>query len=325
MQQVEMAGDLSVMTWDDDAPVLGFQVAAFNWRLRRAREAKGWSRKALAEHASISQGMVGDAEKLRRVSANARERMALALGVPEDVLFPGEIDALPEDGPPLIELSLTREDIRSLEERDAHADMIEGTERASLIEQITAALDTLPPREARVIQFRYGLKDGSSRTYDEIGQQFGVTRERIRQLEEAALRRLRRSGHAMPLRQYLDDGVRSVPSVSASCPAGSERCAVDRPMPPWMRATLDTDSPRRPPFWCDRCWERTLLRRSILRDEQRRQSLPMTVETILVCHACRREAVFGDGASPQPCPCGQPDPMGRSGWVYRTVEARTAS
>jgi transcriptional regulator with XRE-family HTH domain len=121
VQHLEMEGGLAVTTWNDDAPIIGFQVNAFNWRLRRAREAKGWSRAELARQIGLSPGVVGDAERLRPVSDASREKMALALGVPEDILFPGEIDKLPKDGPPQIEISLTREDVTSLAEPDALA------------------------------------------------------------------------------------------------------------------------------------------------------------------------------------------------------------
>jgi RNA polymerase primary sigma factor len=71
----------------------------------------------------------------------------------------------------------------------------EGTEHAVLAqaqaEDIAAALATLPPRDARVLRLYFGLEDGTSRTLQEIGQIMGVTRERIRQLRDRALRQLR--------------------------------------------------------------------------------------------------------------------------------------
>lgn len=63
---------------------------------------------------------------------------------------------------------------------------------------------TLTPREAKVLPLRFGLPDGQSRTLAEIGQQFGLTRERIRQIESEALRKLRHLPLTVQLRDYLN-------------------------------------------------------------------------------------------------------------------------
>jgi RNA polymerase primary sigma factor len=100
------------------------------------------------------------------------------------------------------------------EEKDSHlADFIEDqatqapTEAAShqlLKEQMEAVLTSLPPREGRVLQLRFGLKDGRSHTLEEVGRKFGVTRERIRQIEAKALRRLRHPSRSRKLKDYLE-------------------------------------------------------------------------------------------------------------------------
>src|SRR5207244_4150676 len=74
-----------------------------------------------------------------------------------------------------------------------------------LKEQVQAALRTLTPREGRVLQLRFGLEDGRSRTLEEVGHEFGVTRERIRQIEGKALRKLRHPSRSKKLRDYLDE------------------------------------------------------------------------------------------------------------------------
>ena len=73
-----------------------------------------------------------------------------------------------------------------------------------LKEQVDGALKTLPPRERKVLRLRYGLEDGRSRTLEEVGREFGVTRERIRQIEAKALRKLRAPSRSKRLRAYLD-------------------------------------------------------------------------------------------------------------------------
>jgi RNA polymerase primary sigma factor len=72
-----------------------------------------------------------------------------------------------------------------------------------LREQLADILSTLPPREVRILQFRYGLLDGETYTLDEVGRKLGITRERVRQIETQALSRLRHPAHARKLRDFL--------------------------------------------------------------------------------------------------------------------------
>ena len=73
-----------------------------------------------------------------------------------------------------------------------------------LKEQLGEVLDTLTERERQVLRLRFGLDDGRQRTLEEVGQQFKVTRERIRQIEAKALRKLRYPNRSKRLRDYLD-------------------------------------------------------------------------------------------------------------------------
>ena len=73
-----------------------------------------------------------------------------------------------------------------------------------LQEQLQRVLDTLSERESGVIAMRFGLKDGQPKTLDEIGRRYGVTRERIRQIEAKALRKLRHPSRSKKLKDYLD-------------------------------------------------------------------------------------------------------------------------
>ena len=73
-----------------------------------------------------------------------------------------------------------------------------------LKEQIESVLDELSPREKRVLQLRFGLQDGRGRTLEEVGKEFSVTRERIRQIEAKALRKLRHPRLSRKLRDYLE-------------------------------------------------------------------------------------------------------------------------
>ena len=66
-------------------------------------------------------------------------------------------------------------------------------------------LDTLAERERKVIELRFGLIDGHQRTLEEVGKEFGVTRERIRQIESKTLAKLRHPGRSSKLKDYLED------------------------------------------------------------------------------------------------------------------------
>src|SRR5690606_13553270 len=100
------------------------------------------------------------------------------------------------------------------EEEDSHlGDFIEDEDALApaevasstlLREQLEDVLDTLSPREKRVLRLRFGLDDGRARTLEEVGQVFGVTRERIRQIEAKALRKLRHPNRSKKLQDYLD-------------------------------------------------------------------------------------------------------------------------
>ena len=73
-----------------------------------------------------------------------------------------------------------------------------------LKEQLLSVLDTLTPREEMVLRLRYGIDDGHPRTLEEVGKEFGVTRERIRQIEAKALRKLRHPQRSKKLKDYID-------------------------------------------------------------------------------------------------------------------------
>jgi len=91
----------------------------------------------------------------------------------------------------------------SIEDRNA-LPPVDVASKQLLKEQIEDVLFTLTPREQRVLQLRFGLEDGRSRTLEEVGREFNVTRERIRQIEAKALRKLRHPSRSRKLKDYLE-------------------------------------------------------------------------------------------------------------------------
>jgi len=99
------------------------------------------------------------------------------------------------------------------EEEDSHLgdfisddDVPEPAEAASFMllkEQLVDVLKTLTPREEKVLRLRFGIEDGRTRTLEEVGREFNVTRERIRQIEAKALRKLRHPSRSKKLKDFL--------------------------------------------------------------------------------------------------------------------------
>ena len=73
-----------------------------------------------------------------------------------------------------------------------------------LKKQLDEVLDSLTDREKRILELRFGIEDGRDRTLEEVGKEFGVTRERIRQIEAKALRKLRHPSRSNKLKNYVE-------------------------------------------------------------------------------------------------------------------------
>ncbi len=132
------------------------------------------------------------------------EEIAVEMGVSEERVR--EIQKIAQD-PVSLETPIGEEEDSHLSdfiEDEGSAAPTEAVSFTMLKEQLIGVLDTLTPREEKVLRLRYGLDDGRPRTLEEVGKEFNVTRERIRQIEAKALRKLRHPSRSKRLKDFLD-------------------------------------------------------------------------------------------------------------------------
>ena len=189
----------------------GFKFSTYaTWWIRQAIT------RSLADQARtirIPVHMVETINKLTKVSRTLLQKLgreptqseiAEAMGIPESKVV--EIQKIAQD-PVSLETPIGEEDDSHLgdfiEDKSATS-QIDIAESKMLKEQVEEILSTLAPREAMVLILRYGLRDNRPRTLEEVGKVFNVTRERIRQIEAKALRRLRHPNKVKKLKDFLD-------------------------------------------------------------------------------------------------------------------------
>ena len=189
----------------------GFKFSTYaTWWIRQAIT------RAIADQARtirIPVHMVETINKLIRTSRNLLQQMGRE-PTPEEIAKEMEIPV-----EKVVEIQKIAQDPVSLEtpigeEEDSHlGDFIQDEDSPAphdaasytlLKEQLEEVMNTLTPREAKVLKLRFGLEDGKSRTLEEVGKEFNVTRERIRQIEAKALRKLKHPSRSKRLKDFLD-------------------------------------------------------------------------------------------------------------------------
>jgi len=190
------------------------RLIPYNARLLDTRKAKGWTQKSLSLLTGISVSYIGHIETLRVIPTdNAMVEISSALDASIDYLFPETLmEAMREGLFSHRVVELKEQNIIRLSEA-RHTDLlpsgnsedeaVEAADKTFLKMDMAEVLQVLTTRERRVIELRFGLEDGKSRTLDEVGREFGVTRERIREIEDKALRKLRNTSRARRLKDYL--------------------------------------------------------------------------------------------------------------------------
>ena len=188
----------------------GFKFSTYaTWWIRQAIT------RAIADQARtirIPVHMVETINKLIRTSRHllqqlgrepTPEEIAAEMEIPVDKV--AEIQKIAQD-PVSLETPIGEEDDSHLGDFIQDDDSPAPHDAASytlLREQLEEVMNTLTPREAKVLKLRFGLEDGKSRTLEEVGREFNVTRERIRQIEAKALRKLRHPSRSKKLRDYM--------------------------------------------------------------------------------------------------------------------------
>lgn len=195
-------------------------VAKYDWRrgFKFSTYATWWIRQAItraiadqARTIRIPVHMVETINKFNRISRKLMqelgreptpEEVAMEMEVPVEKVR--EIIKVSQE-PASLEAPVGEEEDSRLGDfiQDASASPSDQATQALLKDHIREMLDTLSPREAKVLEYRFGLEDGKQRTLEEVGKEFGVTRERIRQIEAKAIRKLRHPTRAKKLRDYL--------------------------------------------------------------------------------------------------------------------------
>ena len=178
----------------------GFKFSTYaTWWIRQAIT------RAIADQARtirIPVHMVETINKLVRISRRLLQELGREPADPEI----GEEMGVSQD-PVSLETPIGEEEDSHLGDFVPDSEAVAPSDAASLTmlrTEVEDILDTLTPRERRVLQLRFGLIDGHQRTLEEVGKRFGVTRERIRQIEAKALRKLRHPSRSMKLKDYLE-------------------------------------------------------------------------------------------------------------------------
>lgn len=197
-----------------DSNPVRLRLITHNARLVDARRAAGWTQQDFAKITDLKIKYIQDIENLRIIPRDGHMgEISDALNLPKDYLFPPFLMEAIQEGvfgqrvteleePKIISLTEARR-AGLLPEGNAEDEAIEAADQTLLKERIPELLEKLAPRERKVIELRFGFDGEGCKTYEQVGQEFGVTHGRIRQIEHKALRKLRHPSRARQLKDFL--------------------------------------------------------------------------------------------------------------------------
>lgn len=191
---------------------LGYDIDSYNAKLRRIREDMGLNRKEMAEWLGISHAYYCSIERLKVYpSARVKEAIEKATKQLSEDIFPVQLKEFSkqkgsvEKDIPIEFLSLeASEETMFLPSADFTEEVESNIIKKELKTIVHNALSTLSPREENIIRLRFGIDDGKERSLEEVGKQFGITRERVRQVESKALKKLKHSRRCENLNRYAE-------------------------------------------------------------------------------------------------------------------------
>jgi len=187
----------------------------YNARLIAARKERGWTQKDMSQLTGISTSYLGNIETLRDIpTQRVMDEISAALNLAQDYLFPENLMEAMREGlfdhrvaeleeQQLIRLTEARR-TRMLPPHITDEEMVAVADRAILKKKLDEVLGQLTPREQRVLKLRFGLEDGMARTLEEVGKEFGLSKDQIKQIEAKALRKLRHPSRARVLKDFLN-------------------------------------------------------------------------------------------------------------------------
>ena len=188
---------------------LGVRRIPFNGKMRQARQQKDLKQKMLADMVGISIQKIQQIEGIRAYPTEEQAyQIADILEIDPDILFPKWMkkNTIKPKSNFNYYMDMERKAFESREvlELEAPTTEMDLVEFEDLKRVLNENLNTLNAREKKIIELRFGLKDGKTSTLDEVGKEFGVTRERIREIEAKALRKLRHPSRAKKLEAFLE-------------------------------------------------------------------------------------------------------------------------
>lgn len=199
---------------------LGVKHQIFNNELRKRREAMGLSQYKLGQLCGLGEQTIGHFETFRSYPQDHQaKKIAEILDVSVDILFPKWLELFKPKRTSITTEHLVTENILGnpevLQLTSPDTDLYDTFDRALLREELDKQIETLSTREKRIIEERFGLKDNDPKTLEEVSKIFGVSRDRIRQIQDKALRKLRHYSRGRKLRSFLSN-----PHLNLECPDG---------------------------------------------------------------------------------------------------------